>query len=134
MLGLWDYSDGEPQLGKQKPPRFDFAGTGKWAGYDAVWLIRDSKLFLSSIQAKRDGQRIKNEEILLDRKFPALATWFTGRIHLFVGDYDTETKQYASVIVCHVDSGIVKNMTFEPTLEYTFEWNGLPSQHTESTK
>ena len=54
MLGLWDYSDGEPANGKTKPPDFDFAGSGNWASYEAVWLVRDSKLYLKEIRFFRE--------------------------------------------------------------------------------
>ncbi|HIE98175.1 MAG: hypothetical protein ABGZ53_00795 [Fuerstiella sp.] len=132
MLGLWDYGDAEPAQGKKKPPTFDFAGFGNWAGYDATWLIRDSKLYLHKIRGERDGKRIRNEKILPDHDFPVVATWFSGRIHVAVGGFNHDTEKHESVIVFHVEKGIVQRTTFESSLEYTFEWNGMASGRSAS--
>ena len=131
MLGLWDYGEGEPPHGKVKPPLFDFAGSGNWAGYEAKWRIRDSTLFLDSMTAKRGGKRIKNEQIFPGERFPLKAEWFTGRIHLPVGGYNEADQVYESVIVCHIENGTVVKMTFETSLRYTFGWNGLPQVEAE---
>ena len=128
MLGLWDYCDGEPADGKTKPPDFDFAGSGNWASYEAVWLVRDSKLYLKEIKAKRDGKPIKNAQILPGKKFPLQADWFSGRIHLAVGGYNERKQSSESVIIFHVEKGNVVETTFEPELKIQFEWNGMPPE------
>ena len=132
MLGLWDHGEGEPPLGKVKAPRFEFAGSGNWAGYEATWLIRDSTLFLNSMTAKLAGKKVKNEQIFPGKRFPLKAEWFTGRVHLPVGGYNEADEVYESVIVCHIEKGTVIKMTFEPSLRYAFGWNGLPPVDVEA--
>jgi hypothetical protein len=126
MLGLWDYCGAEPADGKTKPPDSDFAGSANWAGYEAVWLVRDSKLYLKEIKANRDGKPIKNAQILPGKKFPLQADWFSGRIHLEVGGYNESKESSESVIIFHVEKGNVVATTFEPELKIQFEWNGMP--------
>lgn len=127
MLGLWHYENTDPGDGRTRAPKFDFVGTGNWVGYDATWLIRDSKLYLFKIKAKRNGKTIRNEAILPDKKFPLQATWFTGRIHLAVGGYNSDTKQYESVIVFHITKGKVSKTTFEKTMDDLGDWDGIPN-------
>jgi hypothetical protein len=126
MLGLWHYEETDPGDGRTRAPEFDFVGTGNWVGYDATWLIRDSKLFLFKMKAKRNGKVIRNEAIFPGKKFPLQATWFTGRIHLAVGDYDSATKQYESVIIFHITKGQVTKTTFEPSMDSLGDWDGVP--------
>ena len=128
MLGLWDYGDGEPAAGKTKPPDFDFAGSGNWVSYEAVWLVRDSKLYLKELKAKRNGKPIRNAQILPGKKFPLLADWFSGRIHLSVGGYNERKQISESVIIFHIEKGNVVATTFEPELKIQFEWNGMPPE------
>ena len=128
MLGLWDYSDEETAAGKTKPPEFDFAGSGNWASYEAQWLIRDSKLYLKEIKAKRNGKPIKNAQILPGKLFPLQAEWFSGRIHVAVGGYNERKQSCESVIIFHIEGGNIIGTTFEPELKIQFEWNGLPAE------
>lgn len=130
MLGLWDYCDGEPAEGKTKPPEFDFGGSANWAGYRAAWLIQDSKLYLKKITAKRDGESIRNEQIIPDKKFPLLAVWFSGRIHLSVGGYNEIKQSSESVIIFHIEKGRIVDTTFESELKIQFDWNGMPPELT----
>ena len=125
MLGIWDYSEEDLPPGKMKPPEFDLQGSGNWKGYEAKWLIRDSKLYLMKIKAKRDGKRIKNDQIFLGKQFPLHAYWFTGRIHLSVGGYNEQTKKSESVIVFQVEKGVVTNQSFNSESDIPSEWNGL---------
>jgi len=130
MLGLWDYGDGTPAPGKVKPPSFDFVSTANWKGYEATWLIKDSKLMLYEIMGKKDGKKVRNEDIFPGKSFPLLADWYTGRIHLRVGGYNQRQEAYEAVIVCHIEKGHVKKMTFEPILAIEPTWNGLsPSEN-----
>jgi hypothetical protein len=133
-LGLWDYNEGKPAQGMKKPPTFDFAGFGNWSGYDATWLIRHSKLYLHRIRGKRNGKRIRNEQILPDQQFPVVATWFSGRIHAAVGRFNHDKRKFESVIIFHIEKGIVQRTTFESSLEYTFEWNGMAPRKTASER
>lgn len=124
MLGLWYYGEGKPPDGKCRPPIFD-SSSGNWSGYAATWEIRHKQLRLRSIEGRIKGQDRKNESILPSRKFPVVATWFTGRIHLPVGDFDDERQQYESVIVFEIEKGEVESTTFVPSAKITNTWNGL---------
>lgn len=125
MLGLWHYEEKDPGDGRTRAPEFDFVGTGNWVGYDATWLIRDSKLFLFKIKAIRNGKNIRNEDILPGKAFPLQATWFTGRINLAVGGYNTSSNRHESVIVFHITKGVVVKTTFEATMVSLGDWDGI---------
>lgn len=132
MLGLWHYGDDEPPSGRFKAPQFDSGGSGNWVGYRAKWSIHNSTLYLDKIDARKNGKRIKNEEILVGKKFPLKADWYTGRIHLVVGGTSEEDNLTCeSVIVFHIEKGEVVKTTFEPKLSLVFAWNGLPFSHSE---
>lgn len=130
MLGYWDYGEESVGTGKVSPPKFDFQGFNNWAGYEATWRIHGSKLYLSKIKAKQNRKLVKNDQIIPKQRFPLLADWYSGRIHLLVGGRNFEKEQFESVIVCHLEKGVVKRMTFEPFLKsiYIFGWNGLSAQ------
>ncbi len=125
MLGLWHYDDGEPPKGKFRPPALEVTSTANWAGYRATWEIRDKKLLLRTIRGRIKGKEVQNEAILPDMQFPVDATWFSGKIHLYVGDWNEDEHQYESVIVFEIDNGIVKSLTFLPSAKINWAWNGL---------
>jgi hypothetical protein len=127
MLGLWHYEEGPPPAGKERAPEFDFEGFGNWSGYDATWLVRDSKLYLFKMTAKRDGKRIKNEQIFPEKTFPLHADWFTGRIHIAVGGYNQATRNSESVIVFEIEKGNIIKTSFHAHYEIPSQWNGIPS-------
>lgn len=134
MLGLWDFEETRGfrvGSGRQKPPPFQVVSTGNWDGYEAQFEIRDSKLFLRRITGYIDGQERENEEILTRKKFPLQATWFTGRIHIGLGDMDEESGEMTAVIVFEVEKGIVKSMSFKERMKPVFTWNGLPEVETD---
>lgn len=78
-----------------------------------------------SINGRIKGKDVKDKAILSDMTFPVVATWFTGKIHLPVGDFNEDTQEYESVIVFDVDKGIVKSKTFFPSARLSYSWNGL---------
>jgi hypothetical protein len=127
MLGLWDYGNGRVGTGKQKPPAFDFQDSANWAGYRAQFEIRDSKLFLRRIVGRIDGKKRKNEEIIPGNQFPILADWYTGKIHLAVGDFDEETRESTAVIIFEVEKGAVKSVGFAERMKPVSTWNGVPA-------
>jgi len=124
MLGLWHYGDEKPPTGKSSPPKLEVTSSANWAGYSATWEIRDKQLFLRTIQGRMRGHDVQNEAILPDLKFPAPATWFTGRIHLPIGDFSEETQEYESVILFDIEKGQVKAINFVPTEKINYTWNG----------
>ena len=125
MLGLWYYGEGKPPNGKSRPPAFDFTSSANWVGYSASWEIRNKRLLLRTIRGRVKGKDVQNEAILTNVKFPALATWFTGKIHLPVGDYDEEKQEHEAIIVFEIDKGNVKSMTFVLSGKISATWNGL---------
>ena len=132
MLGLWNYDEGPPPAGKERAPQFDFDGFGNWSGYDATWLVRDSKLYLFKMTAKRDGKRIKNEQIFPEKPFPLHADWFTGRIHIAVGGYNQATSKSESVIVFEIEKGNIVKTNFHAQYEIPSQWNGISSVEDDS--
>ena len=125
MLGLWHTGDGEPPKSKFRPPALEVTSSANWTGYRATWEIRDKKLMLRTIRGRIKGKDVQNEAILPDMKFPVDATWFSGKIHLYVGDWNEEEHQYEAVIVFEIDKGNVKSMSFSPSTQINWSWNGL---------
>ncbi len=125
MLGLWHNGDGELPPGKTMPPRLEVASSINWRGYESVWRIADGKLLLESISGRIKGRDVKNRALLPGKKFPVVATWFTGKIHLAVGDINDETQEYESVIVFDIHEGEVRSKTFFPAARVSYSWNGL---------
>ncbi len=125
MLAYWDYGQGSTGTGKVKPPQFEVTSSANWRGYKAVWEIRDSKFFLKKITARINGRSVKDAQILNGKEFPLQATWFSGQIHLVVGDYNYETSQSTAVITFHIRKGVVTKMTFRETAKVPYSWNGV---------
>ena len=131
MLGLWDYGRGDPAEGKEKPPKFEAANSANWVGYQAQFEIRNSKLWLKKITGKIDGKRQTNEQIIPGEDFPKVAKWFSGRIHLEVGDFDDGTQEATSVIIFHIKNGVVTKTEYTERMKRVATWNGLPEADEE---
>lgn len=125
MLGLWHNGVGDVPKGKMPTPRFEVTSSANWAGYSACWEIRNHQLLLCEIEGRINGKNIRNDEILRGRRFPVVAKWFTGRIHIAVGDLNDETNEYESVIVFEVVNGSVKGTMFHTAAKICRTWNGL---------
>jgi hypothetical protein len=125
MLGLWHVGDGEPPQGKSRPPSFEVTSSANWSGYSAEWGIARGKLLLFSISGRIKGKQVRNKAILPNESFPAVATWFTGKIHLPVGDFNEDTQEYESVIVFEIDKGVVRSKQYLPAARLPRTWNGL---------
>jgi len=135
MLGLWDFEERtgfKVGTGREQPPPFDVRSTANWDGYEATFEIRESKLFLREIVGSLDGKKRTNQEILPGRAFPVVATWFTGRIHLGVGDPREDTGEMTAVIVFEIERGHVKSMSFKERMKPLWTWNGLPDPAAEA--
>lgn len=129
MLGMWDFEERtgfRTGTGRQKPPPFDVRSSANWDGYEAVFEIRESKLYLRKIVGYVDGKMRKNAEVLPQKTFPLEATWFTGRIHLVVGDDDPDTGERTAIILFDIEQGQVKSTTFRERMTLPGTWNGLP--------
>lgn len=135
MLGLWDFEERmgfRTGTGREKPPPFDVRSSANWDGYEAVFEIRDSKLYLSKIVGYVGGTKRRNAEVLPKKTFPLEATWFTGRIHIAVGDDDPDTGERTAVIQFDIEQGQVKSMTFRERMKPPGTWNGLPSPNADA--
>ncbi len=128
MLGLWDYGQEDVKLGMVKPPQFDVLSTDNWFGYNARFQIRESKLFLDQSTGKVEGKHRKDQELIPGRRFPIVAKWFTGRIHLEVGGYDNKAREAISVIIFQIEQGNVTKTEFRERMKRVGTWNGLPQQ------
>ena len=67
-------------------PKFDLGSTSNRKGYTAVWEIRDSKLYLVSFDARINKRKFKFRQIVPRAKLPHHATWFTGTLHIPIGE------------------------------------------------
>lgn len=72
-----------------------------------------------------DGKNVRDEEILRGETFPVEATWFTGKIHLPVGDYIQDSGEFESVIIFEIERGKVRSTTYRAKARVEFGWNGL---------
>jgi len=90
-------------------PSFDEASTANRWGYWATWEIRDSKLYLVSFKARVQGRRIPVHKILSGRKLPVHADWYTGKLHVPLGDWIIESGHlnptYERLLVLEVKKG-----------------------------
>lgn len=125
MCGLWYFGDGEVPNGTQRPPTFDVTSPNNWIGYSATWQIHHSQLFLKDIRGKLRGKMARNESILPQLTFPALATWFTGRIHMPVGNFNEDKNEFEAVIVFDIEKGCVKKMEFYSTAPPNYTLDGV---------
>ncbi|MEQ1903297.1 MAG: hypothetical protein ABL888_03840 [Pirellulaceae bacterium] len=124
MLAYWDYGKNSAGTGKIAPPKFDVNRTDNMVGYIAKWEISGSKLFLAEIEGAIDGKTAKSEEILPKFEFPQHADWYTGKIFLGVGDYESSSKKFTAVICFQVAKGNVTKMVFFDELAIPISWNG----------
>jgi hypothetical protein len=125
MLGLWDYGGGSAGTGKTRPPAFEVRSSGNWSGYRATFEIRDSKLLLRRIVGRIDGKRRRDEEIIPGKQFPIVASWYTGKIHIRVGEFDEKTHEETAVIVFEIEMGEVKSIGFIERMKPVGTWDGL---------
>ena len=125
MSGAWHEGEGEPPAGKFRRPTFDFRSFNNWGGYTASWGIRDKKLYLNHIEGRIDGKDVQNEAVLPKKRFPVVARWFTGKIHVSVGGYNQDTEEHEAIVVFEIDKGIVKSMSFVPSGKIVATWDGL---------
>lgn len=135
MLGLWDFEETRGfrvGSGREKPPPFEVRSTANWDGYEAQFEIRKSRLFVRRIAGYIDGKERTNEQIFVGKRFPLQATWFTGRIHIPVGDADERSGEVTAVIVFEVEKGIVKSTGFKDRIKPLYTWNGLPETETDA--
>ena len=124
MLGLWDSRE-PPAPGRQRLPPFEVRSSANWAGYRAAFEIRDAKLLLRRVVGRIAERKRVNEEIIPGASFPLLATWYSGRIHLAVGDPDLQTHEARAVLIFEVERGRVRDLTFAKRLSLPGTWNGL---------
>lgn len=125
MKSFWADPDDDNETQKPRMPDFQVDSTANWQGYQAIWEIRRSKLWLKSIKGRIKDEVVKNEAVIREKKFPCEASWFTGRIYLAVGDYDAERREYESVLEFSIEEGDVKKIRYYEHREIGYSWNGI---------
>ncbi len=128
MLGLWDYGEGSVGTGTEKPPTFQARNSANWVGYRAQFEIRESRLFLHRIGGRLDGKKRNDEELIPGKPFPIVASWYTGKIHLPVGDFDDSANEQTAVIIFSIERGVVTSVDFAERMKPVWTWNGLPQK------
>jgi hypothetical protein len=66
-------------------PRFDVESTGNYKGYFAKWEIKESRLYLTSFNAKTNGQSFPVSVLFPNKKLSIEALWYSGTIHVVEG-------------------------------------------------
>ena len=122
MAGYW-HREGEPRIGRVKLPKFQFVRSSNWKGYSATWSLEHGKLVLKSLEGKIAGKEVKNEQII-DKTFPIHATWYSGKVFLAVGGYDSNLGKCRYVIEFQIKSGDLIETKFHDTLAIPSTWNG----------
>jgi hypothetical protein len=147
IADLWYFGEGQPPQGMFRHPDFEWTITSNRAGYTVAWEIRNHQLLLTKIHGTVKAKDVKNEAILpgLLTKirgtakltdvvneailpgltFPAVARWFTGKIHIAVGGFNQDAHEFEAIIVFEIDKGDVKSMAFVPAGQISRERNGL---------
>ncbi|REK09912.1 MAG: hypothetical protein DWQ37_17555 [Planctomycetota bacterium] len=106
------------------PPKLEVTSSNNWGGYTAAWRIAGGKLLLDTISGRLDGEAVRDEALLPGKKFPVVATWFTGKLHLPIGDYNEQTQEYEFVIVFDIEKGIVQSKAMSMSARISRTWNG----------
>jgi hypothetical protein len=96
----------------QHPPRptFDDTTTSNRKNYTARWEIRESRLYLASFDAKRKGKSVAIDAILSGGKLPMLATWYSGKLHIGLGEvvgWEKGKPKYERQEVLDIEKGAV---------------------------
>lgn len=91
----------------------DDESTGNRKGYSAAWEIRDSKLYLVSFEAKRQGNDLNIGALLPGGKLPTPARWYTGKLHICVVDcFGPPLKpRFERLVILEIQEGIVLGST-----------------------
>ncbi|WP_037251670.1 hypothetical protein [Rhodopirellula europaea] len=126
MLGLWYYSDEEPD-GREPIPNFEMRSSANSRGYRAIFSISCDKLYLQSIEGQIDGEEVSDRQII-PKRFPIHAHWYTGSIFISVGDYDQLTNELEYVIEFLIKRGRVVSTKYHESIKskrLPMTWNGL---------
>lgn len=105
--------------GPIQPPGLELARSSRtscWRRYVGTWKIRDNRLYLINIAAKRES----GEELTIQHLFPnaegdVFANWWSGVLHAGRGDVlhhadSPEMRSYAEDIFFTIESGVVRNI------------------------
>lgn len=78
-------------------------------GYTAKWSLTNNRLFLETVKGRlvRKSASVSNELEIEDLPIPA--KWFSGEIHLLIGNFDLPKQSYPYCIKLIVDKGDVKS-------------------------
>lgn len=106
---------------KNRNLEFEILSTGNYCGFNSSWLIESNALYLVSFSGRLKGQGpsgLQTNDIDLKWLFPesggkVLADWFTGNIHLNLGDDRVRAMgghiiATDTLIVFHVNKGMIE--------------------------
>jgi hypothetical protein len=96
--------------------KFEMISTANYAGYSAGWKIADNKLLLSKFMGRKDGEDKDLKWLFPDSKGEVFAKWFSGNIHLFLGDVKLRKIHghvvvTEKIVVFEVKEGLVQKTT-----------------------
>lgn len=76
-------------------------------GYIASWRIVGKSLCLEAIEGELVNNKITILDVLGEDSLPCKAVWFTGVLHLPVGEFNFETQQWPIAVKIRVSKGVV---------------------------
>ncbi len=132
MASYWYNTDEEPK-GRVPLPEFEFTSSANWRCYTAKWIISRGKLSLLKVAGQIDGKKVTNEQVL-KKTFPVPARWYTGKIFVSIGDFDSETNKHGYVIEFAIERGNVVATKFHESAEIPMTRDGLPEKQREKVE
>lgn len=117
-------------VNKKDAPKLVLGASNNWKAYEAEWVIRDKELVLIDFKANGKKGKLKIGDFIKDARTPLVATWYTGKIHITLGDFDRKNYRWPAIISLVLKKGKVVNIELrkdvhelDPEID---EWNGLP--------
>lgn len=113
-----------------KAPELVAVESCNWKAYEAKWFIQNNKLLLVGFEANGEKRKLKIGDFIKGGHTPMVATWFTGKIHLKIGEHNKKTDKWPAVVSLKIEKGKIidievgKNVDRRKLGHNT--WNGLP--------
>ena len=77
-------------------------------GYVASWRIVGKALSLEAIEGELVNDKVTILDVLDEGSLPCKAVWYTGLLHLPIGEFDYETQQWPMALKIRIFEGIVR--------------------------
>ncbi len=123
MLSYWDFGQDSLGVGTRKMPQLEQLSSVNAKGFEAEWCVRNGKLYLTHIKGRVDGKWHRDQKLMPECKFPVYADWFSGNLHLPVGEFADGMVCEIVMTVC-VEKGIVKNLSVSQNTAVVITWDG----------